>query len=47
VSLERLFGWHAALFSTSYSGLSKIKVGAWRDDASGLMQVVSGSIGRQ
>ena len=41
VSRERLFGWHAALFPTGYSGLSKIKVGAWRDDASGPMQVVS------
>ncbi len=47
MSRERLFGWHAALFPTSYSGLSRIKVGAWRDDASGPMQVVSGPIGRQ
>lgn len=47
VTPERLFGWHAALFPTGYSGLSKIKVGGWRDDASGPMQVVSGPIGRQ
>lgn len=47
VSRERLFGWHAALFPTGYSGLAKIKVGGWRDDASGPMQVVSGPIGRQ
>ena len=47
VSRERLFGWHAALFPTGYSGLIKIKVGGWRDDASGPMQVVSGPIGRQ
>ncbi len=47
VSQERLFSWHAALFPTGYSGLSKIKVGGWRDDANGPMQVVSGSIGRQ
>lgn len=47
VSRERLFGWHAALFPAGYSGLSRIKVGAWRDDASGPMQVVSGPIGRQ
>jgi len=47
VSRERLFGWHAALFPTGYSGLSKIAVGAWRDDASGPMQVVSGPVGRQ
>ena len=47
VTRERLFGWHAALFPTGYSGLSRINVGAWRDDASGPMQVVSGPIGRQ
>lgn len=47
VTRERLFGWHAALFPTGYSGLSKLKVAAWRDDASGPMQVVSGPIGRQ
>lgn len=27
--------------------MSKINLGAWRDDATGPMQVVSGSIGRQ
>ncbi|MFZ5493027.1 MAG: Fic family protein [Pseudomonadota bacterium] len=47
VSPERLFGWHAALFPTGYSGLSRIKIGGWREDASGPMQVVSGLIGRQ
>jgi Fic family protein len=35
------------LFPTGYSGLSRIKVGGWREDAGGLMQVVSGPIGRQ
>lgn len=44
---ERLFGWHACLFPTGYSGLRKIKVAAWRDDANGPMQVVSGPIGRE
>lgn len=44
---ERLFSWHAALFPTGYSGLSKISTGGWRDDAHGPMQVVSGPIGRQ
>lgn len=44
---ERLFGWHAALFPTGYSGLSRIRVGAWRDNAQGPMQVVSGPVGRQ
>ena len=47
VTQERVFGWHAALFPTGYSGLAKISVGAWRDDANGPMQVVSGPIGRQ
>lgn len=47
LTLERLFGWHAALFPTGYSGLSRIAVGAWRNDASGPMQVVSGPVGRQ
>jgi len=47
VTRDRLFGWHAALFPTGYSGIGRIKVGGWRDDASGPMQVVSGPIGRQ
>ena len=47
VTESRLFGWHAALFPTGYSGMSRIAVGAWRTDASGPMQVVSGPIGRQ
>ena len=42
---ERLFGWHAALFPTGRSGITRIVVGAWRDDRMGPMQVVSGSIG--
>ena len=44
---ERLFGWHSALFPTGRSGMTKIRVGAWRDDASGPMQVVSGPFGRE
>ena len=44
---RRLFAWHAALFPTGHSGMAKIKVGAWRKDASGPMQVVSGPIGRE
>jgi Fic family protein len=42
---ERLFGWHAALFPTGRSGMSKI--GEWRDDSGGPMQVVSGPMGRE
>lgn len=47
LTAERLFGWHAALFPTGYSGMSKITIGQWRDDAHGPMQVVSGPVGRQ
>ena len=44
---ERLFGWHASLFPTGRSGMFKIQIGGWRDDAKGPMQVVSGVIGRE
>jgi Fic family protein len=44
---ERLFGWHAALFPTGRSGMHRITVGAWRDDRSGPMQVISGPVGRE
>ncbi len=47
ITRDRLFGWHAALFPTGYSGLVRINVGGWRDDATGPMQVVSGPLGRQ
>ncbi len=42
---ERLYGWHAALFPTGYSGLYKIKVAQFRDDRDGPMQVVSSKAG--
>ena len=32
---DRLFAWHAALFPTGRSGMRRIIVGAWRDDAPG------------
>ncbi len=47
LTAERLFGWHAALFPTGYSGLYKITVGEWRRTEGGPMQVVSGPIGRE
>lgn len=47
LSLERLQGWHAALFPTGYSGMSPIHVGGFRDDAEGPMQVVSGPVHRR
>lgn len=42
LTANRLLGWHAALFPTGHSGVHKITVGAWRNDSSGPMQVVSG-----
>jgi len=47
ITAERLFGWHAALFPTGYSGLARLRVGDWRDDASRPMQVVSGPVHRR
>lgn len=47
LTAERLFGWHAALFPTGYSGMSKLAVGQWRNDAAGPMQVISGPTGRR
>ncbi len=47
LSDERLFAWHSALFPTGRSGMRKIIVGAWRNDADGPMQVVSGPIGKE
>jgi len=44
---DRLFGWHAALFPTGRSGVHPIRVGAWRDDKTSPMRVVSGPIGRE
>src|SRR6267378_5508750 len=47
LTAERLFAWHAALFPTGRSGMTKIRVGAWRDDGTGPMQVLSGPIGKE
>lgn len=44
LSLERLFGWHSALFPTGRSGLNKVRTGRLRNDSTGPMQVISGSI---
>ena len=42
---KRLFGWHAALFPTGYSGLHQIRVATYRGTEP--MQIVSGAIGRE
>lgn len=47
LSEDRLFAWHSALFPTGRSGMRKIIVGAWRNDAGGPMQVVSGPVGKE
>ena len=45
---ERLFGWHAGLFPTGWSGHSRVTVGQWRPVGSGTMRVVSaGRFGRE
>jgi Fic family protein len=47
LTAKRLFDWHASLFPTGRSGLTRIRTGAWRDDKSGPMQVVSGPMGKE
>ncbi|MGS2808543.1 Fic family protein [Nocardia sp. MW-W600-9] len=47
VTAERLFGWHAGLFPTGYSGISRVRIGGWRTDETGPMEVISGPYGRQ
>jgi Fic family protein len=47
LTAARLYDWHAAVFPTGRSGMRPIIVGAWRDDNSGPMQVVSGPIERE
>jgi Fic family protein len=41
---ERIFGWHAALFPTGWSGISRIGTGSYRN---GVMQIVSGPMGKE
>lgn len=43
---NRLFGWHAALFPTGYSGSFRITVAGWRVGEEP-MQVVSGPMGKE
>lgn len=43
---ERLFDWHAHLFPGIRTTADKFRVGAWRNDSQGPMQVISGPIGR-
>lgn len=45
LTLERLFGWHNALFPRGYSGFEKIIVADFR--GSSKMEVISGAIGQE
>jgi Fic family protein len=45
LTLDKLFGWHYAMFEKGYSGFSKIKVAQFRDE--GTMEVVSGDYGNE
>lgn len=47
LTADRLFGWHAALFPTGWSGPYKIAVASWRVGEQPMMQVVSGAFGRE
>lgn len=46
LTAERLFQWHAALFPTGRNEWGhKLRVGEWRDDSGGRMEIVSGAFG--
>ncbi len=45
LTVGRICGWHAALFPTGYSGMTRITVGAWRSEQSSPMKIVSGPMG--
>lgn len=47
LTVDRLFGWHSALFPSGRSGMRAISAGQWRDDRSGPMQVISGAMGSE
>lgn len=44
---DRAIAWHASLFPTGRSGRRKIRVGHWRDDGDGPMEVVSGPVAKE
>lgn len=47
LTADRLFGWHAALFPTRSSGMSRVTIGAWHTSVGDSTQVVSGPVGRE
>ncbi len=47
LTAKRLFAWHDSLFPAGRSGMARILTGAWRDEGSGPMQVVSEPLGQE
>lgn len=47
LTADRLFAWHASLFPTGHSGITRIRAGAWRDASTDPMQVVSSPFGKE
>jgi Fic family protein len=48
LTFERLFQWHAALFPTGRNEWGhRLRVGDWRDDSGGRMEIVSGALGHE
>ena len=47
LTAERILSWQASLFPTGRSGMTRIRVGAWRNDSTGPMEVVSGPVGKE
>jgi len=47
LTAERLFAWHTSLFPGGRSTFGKIAAGKWRDDSTGAMRVVSGSVSKE
>jgi Fic family protein len=47
LTAERLFDWHGHLFPEVRTTAEQSRIGTWRDDSNGPMQVGSGPLGRQ
>ena len=48
LTAERLFQWHAALFPTGRNEWGqRLRIGDWRDDSGGRMEIVSGAFGHE
>ena len=47
LTASRLFDWQSGLFPFGHNEAGPVVTGAWRDDRTGPMQVVSGPLGRQ